>query len=76
VLRTNNPPFAMRLRRMGHPIDVVGEGGVGGLREKPHVSDDETVANMGHPMLSDLVAKMGYGIVASDFFLGCDYLRR
>jgi hypothetical protein len=44
---------------MGHPIDLAGLRGVGGLREKPHVSDDETVANMGHPMLSRLFAEVG-----------------
>src|SRR5260370_25909753 len=38
-------------RDVGHPA--------AGLSEKPHVSDDETVANMGHPMLSRLFAEVG-----------------
>jgi hypothetical protein len=37
----NNPPFAIKLRRMGHPAK---DGSPG------HLSDDTTVAKMGHPV--------------------------
>src|SRR5216683_2388944 len=62
--------------------DVACERMAGGLclREKPHVSDDETVANMGHPIwlffffLEDEVGGRGAGGDEGDCALLDDHL--
>jgi hypothetical protein len=53
----DNPPFAIKLQRMGHPIRGslisrnrdVGSFWIFAAAKITHLSDDKTVAKMGHP---------------------------